>query len=88
MPSDPRGEVLRIHRRRVGEQSLEVIGEHPQHKGVFRCGFDVGVLPVVTVEVRIEFNEVIEGAVNAGLRCTSLAEVNDLAVVFDIGGIL
>ena len=88
MPSDPCGEVLRIHRRRVGEQSLEVIGEHPQHKGVFRCGFDVGVLPVVTVEVRIELNEVIEGAVNTGLQCMSLAEVNDLAVVLDIGRIL
>ena len=88
MPSDPGGEVLRIHRRRVDEQPLEVVGKHTQDKGVFRRGFDVGVLPVVAVEVRIEFNEVIKGAVNAGLHCTSLAEVNDLAVVFDIGGIL
>ena len=88
MPSNPGSEVLRIHRRQIGKQSLEVIGKHPQDKGVFRRGFDVSVLPVVAVEVRIELNEVIEGAVNAGLRCTSFAEVDDLAVVFDIGGIL
>ena len=80
--------MLRIHRRRVSEQPLEVIEKHPQDKGVFGRSFDVGVLAVVAVEVRIEFNEVIEDTVNAGLRCMSLTEVNDLTVVFDIGGIL
>ena len=45
---------------------MEVIGKHPQDKGVFGRGLDVGVLPMVAVEVRIEFNDVIEGAVNAG----------------------
>ena len=45
-------------------------------------------MPVAAVEVRIEFNKVVESTVNASLRRTALAEVDDLAVVLDIGGVL
>ena len=80
--------MLRFHWQQVHKQPLEVVREHLQNQGVFRCGFDVSVLPAIAIKVCVELNKVIESMVNTGLCYTPLAEVDDLTVVFDIGGIL